>query len=98
MDFSGRLFAWRPRQLQESSMGHDTKRFHEKLNELWPKDDGPPCDRCTVLLRRFAEARPVDFEFLTAADMVDPNQVAFAGIPEWDAFLAEFSACHICHE
>lgn len=77
-------------------MGLNPQWFEMKVDGLWAPDDGQPCPACKALLLKFAEARPDDFEFLTARDMVDPNQLAFAGIPEWDAFLERFSSCDGC--
>ena len=75
----------------------EEREFEAKLESLFAPDDGPPCDDCTALLRCFAIARPKDFAFVTPADLVDPLQCAFQGIPEWDAFIDRFSACELCN-
>lgn len=71
-------------------------QFENKVGELWSIGEGQPCPECKELLLKFAKARPKDFEFLTTGDMVDPSQDAFAGIPEWDVFIARFSSCDLC--
>jgi len=73
------------------------KDFERKVDELWSVDESRPCFTCRRHLLKFALARPQDFEFLTATDMADPDQLGFAGIPEWDTFLGQFSACESCN-
>jgi len=72
--------------------------FEEVLGTLWTAEENPPCAVGTGLLRAFAEARPADFSFLKAEDIVDLRNSAFQGIPEWDAFTHHFSACPSCNE
>jgi hypothetical protein len=72
--------------------------FEEILGSLWTAEEIPPCAIGVGLLRAFAEARPTDFSFLKAQDMVYLRNSAFQGIPEWDAFTDHFSACPSCNE
>ena len=59
--------------------------FERKVDELWSIDEGQPCPACKGHLLKFALARPRDFEFLTAADMVDRtslvSRASLSGIP-----------------
>lgn len=49
------------------------------------------------MLQAFANARPIDLQFLDPSDVEDGASSAFAGIPEWDAFAEHISNCKQCH-
>jgi hypothetical protein len=67
------------------------------LGHLFQVDEGLPCPEGTELLIAFAEARPSDFAFLKARDLVDLQNSAFAGIPEWEAFAQHYGSCELCN-
>jgi hypothetical protein len=68
------------------------------MEKLFAVDEGLPCPAGTGLLRNFAEARPADFAFLKPGDLIDLNNSAFEGIPEWDAFAEHYAECELCNE
>ncbi len=59
-------------------------------------DAARPCPAGTALLHSFVLARPADFGFLTAEDLVDLRSSAFAGISEWEAFVTHYTTCELC--
>lgn len=67
------------------------------MERLFVVDEGLPCPVGTELLRNLAEARPVDFAFLKPNDLIDLNNSAFEGIPEWDAFAQHYAECELCN-
>jgi hypothetical protein len=67
------------------------------IEKLFAVDEGLPCAAGTELLRNFAEARPLDFAFLTPHNLIDLNNSAFEGIPEWDAFAQHYAKCELCN-
>jgi hypothetical protein len=67
------------------------------LERLFEIDEGLPCPEGTGLLRSFAEHRPTDFGLLKRGDLIDLNNSAFAGIPEWDAFTEHYVTCELCN-
>ncbi len=70
----------------------------EKLvRHLFGNDEGLPCFEGTNLLIAFAEARPIDFAFLKAEDLIELQNPAFAGIPEWEAFTRHYATCGLCN-
>ena len=70
----------------------------EKLVEpLFDTDEALPCPEGTALLVGFAEARPADFAFLKAGDLIDLQNSAFAGIAEWEAFSRHYATCELCN-
>lgn len=70
----------------------------EKLvGHLFDSDEGLPCSEGTNLLIAFAEARPVDFAFLKAEDLIELQNPAFAGIAEWEAFSRHYATCELCN-
>ena len=71
--------------------------IEQRLEGLFPVDEGLPCPAGTALLRSFAETRPADFNFLKPCDLVDLRGSAFAGIPEWEAFSEHYGSCELCN-
>lgn len=67
------------------------------LERLFEIDEGLPCPEGTALLCSFADNRPADFVFLKRGDLIDLNNSAFAGIPEWDAFAEHYATCELCN-
>ena len=67
------------------------------MEKLFAEDEGLPCPAGTELLRNFAEARPLDFAFLKPHNLIDLNNSAFEGIPEWDAFAEHYAKCELCN-
>jgi hypothetical protein len=67
------------------------------MERLFAVDEGPRCPICTELLRNLAEARPADFAFIKPGDLVDLNNSAFEGIPEWDTFAKHYARCELCN-
>ena len=67
------------------------------MEKLFAEDEGLPCPVGTELLRNFAETRPLDFAFLKPHNLIDLNNSAFAGIPEWDAFAQHYAKCELCN-
>jgi hypothetical protein len=67
------------------------------IERLFAVDEGLPCAVGTELLRNFAEAHPVDFAFLKPHNLVDLNNSAFEGVPEWDAFAHYYAECELCN-
>lgn len=67
------------------------------VGHLFDIDEGLPCSEGTNLLVAFAEARPVDFAFLTPEDLIDLQNPAFAGIAEWEAFTRHYETCERCN-
>jgi hypothetical protein len=70
----------------------------EAFDDLFPQGTESPCQRGKELLRSFAESRPTDFSFLQADDLGSGANVAFEGIPEWDAFQEHYASCKRCHD
>lgn len=66
------------------------------LERLFEVDEGLPCPDGAALVRAFAEKRPSDFAFLKRGDLIDRNNSAFAGIPEWDVFADYYATCSLC--
>lgn len=64
---------------------------------LFDSGEELPCPEGTNLLIAFAEARPTDFAFLKAGDLVELQNPAFAGIPEWEAFSRHYATCELCN-
>ena len=71
--------------------------MEQKLEALFPVDEGRPCPAGADLLRAFAETRPADFNFLKPSDLFDLRSFAFAGIPEWEAFSEHYGSCELCN-
>jgi hypothetical protein len=67
------------------------------VEALFGAREGRPCPTGTALLRSFADARPADFAFLQLPDLANPENPAFAGIPEWEDFATHYTACELCH-
>jgi hypothetical protein len=67
------------------------------MKKLFAVDERLPCPIGTELLRSFAETRPADFAFLKSGDLVDVNNSAFEGIPEWDLFAQHYAECELCN-
>ena len=67
------------------------------MEKLFAVDEGLPCPAGIALLRNFAEARPLDFNFLKPHNLIDLNNSAFEGIPEWDAFAQHYAECELCN-
>jgi hypothetical protein len=78
-------------------MSSRVRGSEETLANLFPSDEGLPCPQGWELLRAFAEHRPSDFAFLKPSDLVDLNNSAFDGIPEWDSFSAHYDSCELCN-
>ena len=77
---------------------YSEREFAELLCSLRTTESDLLCPEGTALLRTFAEARPADFSFLQPEDMVDLQNCAFQGIPEWDTFADHASECSSCKE
>ena len=67
------------------------------IEKLFAEDEGLPCPAGTELLRNFAETRSLDFAFLKPHNLIDLNNAAFEGIPEWDAFAEHYAECELCN-
>ncbi len=70
---------------------------NETLRALFKANPRLPCREGTDLLRIFAVARPADFSFLNADDLLDLKNSAFTGIPEWEAFSDHYGMCEACN-
>jgi hypothetical protein len=70
---------------------------NERLRALFEANPRLPCREGTGLLHTFAVARPADFSFLNADDLLDLQNSAFTGIPEWEAFFDHYGACEACN-
>jgi hypothetical protein len=67
------------------------------MEKLFEVDERLPCPIGTELLCGFAATRAADFAFLKPGDLVDLNNSAFEGIPEWDIFAAHYAECELCN-
>jgi hypothetical protein len=56
------------------------------------------CQNGKTQLEALADARPIDFTFLEAADFVNLQSSGFARIEEWDAFATHSRSCPVCGE
>lgn len=77
------------KQLQDTELDR-------RIEMLFAIGEGPPCPLGTEFLRAFAEARPMDFVFLEPQDLADRQNLAFAGIPEWEVFASHYTTCERC--
>jgi len=69
----------------------------QRIEELFLSRAVQPCLAGTALLRSFALVRPADFAFLKPQDLADLDSSAFAGISEWEAFIAHYASCEQCY-
>ncbi|MBB5330313.1 hypothetical protein HDF14_003946 [Edaphobacter lichenicola] len=67
------------------------------LGDLFQVDEGLPCPEGTHLLLAFRKARPLDFAFLKATDLINLQNSSFAGIEEWEAFSRHYGSCELCN-
>ena len=69
----------------------------KRLGYLFQVNEGLPCPEGTHLLLAFREARPSDFGFLKATDLLNLQNPSFAGIEEWEAFSRHYGSCELCN-
>lgn len=53
--------------------------------------------RTHTLLLAFRKARPLDFVFLKATDLINLQNSSFAGIEDWEAFSRHYGSCELCN-